>query len=146
MSAAHNLDLSSVYCLLCWLIVSPQGLTAADRSGLIDDAFALARYRIVSLVMSNSVSTLFCFPHLSSSPYPKIDIDIPLKLVQSLVNETSYVPWSTAVSWLRAIGTQLQYSPVFGEFKVCMSVTIQHSNNRHSIMWLIFIFRNKFYK
>ena len=68
---------------------------------------------------STLLSVLILYsPYLSSAPYPKIDINIPLKLVQSLVNETSYVPWYTAVSWLRVIGTQLQYSPVFGEFKV----------------------------
>ena len=107
--------------------MTPQVLTAVDRSGLIDDAFALARYLMHAWLCSYGMKSItfidsgFLITSLFSSGYPNIQIDTPLQLVQHLgsAHEKSYVPWSTAISWLRRIGMQLQYTPVFGEFKVC---------------------------
>lgn len=130
--------------------MTTQVLTAVDRSGLIDDAFALARYRTASVVAVSILVLhwlLLTFHIPFSSGYPRIRIDVPLKLVEHLGTEleTSYVPWSTAMSWLRAIGTQLQYSPVFGEFKVC-NVLALYQQTQCNLATVDLHFRNKLYK
>lgn len=70
-------------------------LSAEDRAGLLDDAFAL-------------------------SLAGQLDTRIALNLSSYLIKETEYIPWGVALSWLSQISGLLSLTPDYGQFKVSM--------------------------
>ncbi len=70
-----------------------QALTAKDRAGLLDDAFAL-------------------------SYAGKLDTSVALHLSISLVHEREYLPWSVAVSWFYTLDDLLSLTPHYGIYVV----------------------------
>ena len=75
----------AIWSSLTRLMTSGAGLTVfspADRAQLLDDAFSLAWAGV-------------------------LNVTVPLTLSQYLVNETEYLPWSTALTHLRKLDTLL---------------------------------------
>ncbi|KJE90548.1 membrane alanine aminopeptidase [Capsaspora owczarzaki ATCC 30864] len=74
------------------LLSNPSQFSASDRAGILDDAFTFARAGVVPFVL-------------------------PLNLTAFLSQELDYTVWSTAVSGLAYIGSQLRWQPSFGAFQ-----------------------------
>lgn len=70
-----------------------QVLTAKDRAGLLNDAFAL-------------------------SFAGQLDTTVALNLSKYLVHERSFAPWKVAISWLYKMDGLLRLTPNYGQFQV----------------------------
>ena len=68
-------------------------MTAEDRAGLLDDAFALSQAGILDTTMT-------------------------LRLSISLVHEREYLPWSVGISWFYVLDGLLNLTPYYGQYVV----------------------------
>ncbi|XP_033100366.1 glutamyl aminopeptidase-like [Anneissia japonica] len=87
-----NYDQTTWDNLIDELIKNHEVIPIADRSGLIDDSFNLAKAG-------------------------QIDYFIPLNMTKYFIKETEYIPWDTAYSNLNWISEILRYRPVFADWR-----------------------------
>lgn len=87
-----NYDTATWNALVLQLTTDHTVFGGADRSGLIDDAFNLARAEYV-------------------------DYNIALGLTKYLIKEEAYVPWDTAYSNIFLMGELLRFRPSYGMFR-----------------------------
>ncbi|XP_072050679.1 glutamyl aminopeptidase-like [Amphiura filiformis] len=87
-----NYDTQTWDSLVDQLLSDHTVFSAADRSGLIDDAFNLARAE-------------------------DIDYTVALNLTKYLINERDYVPWDAAFGNIFWMGEMLRFRPSYGLFR-----------------------------
>lgn len=81
------------------LLQTPTAISASDRAGILNDAFAFSQSGLVELTF-------------------------PLDLARFLVGETDYTVWSEGISGINFFGTQLRWQPSYGAFQDYFSTLV----------------------
>ena len=113
-------DSANWQALIQQLLDDHRVFSAADRAGLIEDAFALSRAGI-------------------------LNVSVALDLSEYLIKETDYVPWVTAISNLAYIGKLLEDKASHEHFSVSMEIFIIVYENMCDMYINITISFNLFY-
>ncbi|XP_065908109.1 aminopeptidase N-like [Dysidea avara] len=87
-----NVDLPSWVQFISLLQNNHVAMSAADRAGLIDDAFSIASAG-------------------------KLSIEVPLNLTIYLTNEQDSLPWISALHWIYKMSDLLSLTPVYGIYE-----------------------------
>ncbi|XP_065906392.1 glutamyl aminopeptidase-like isoform X2 [Dysidea avara] len=87
-----NYDLRGWVQFISLLQNNHMAISAADRAGLIDDAFSIASAG-------------------------KLSIEVPLNLTIYLTHEQDYLPWISALHWIYKMSDLLSLTPVYGIYE-----------------------------
>eukprot|EP00731_Ephydatia_muelleri_P032135 Em0023g642a len=83
-------------------------LSALDRAGLIDDAFAL-----------------------SSAGH--VDTTVAFNLSTYLLQETEYVPWVSALTWINIFADRLSLTPIYGQYQSYVLSLLANITNNYTL-------------